>query len=645
MNRTPSCSSLLKFFHLNSLFIFNTLFSRTLLTRIVILGFSWVGVGLPVWGGSFYSQFGDVRYESNFSQWSYVNPNAPKGGTLTLVPPTRITQFDKFNPFTLKGIQPPGLTELMFESLLTSNFDEPTTAYGLLAQDVQPSTDWRSVTFVLNPAARFYNGDPVLAKDVKSSYDRLMSAQASPQWQSILSGVAQVVEIDPRTVRFDFKSPSRELPLIVGAMPVFSHRWGAGKPFDQVVLDQPITSGPYTIGAVTMGRDITYQRHPQYWAQHLPVRKGMYNFDRITYKIYKDSTARLEAFKVGEYDYIQAFIAREWARQFTGGKFASGELIKRELPHGNAGDFQGFFFNTRRPILADVRVRQAIELGMDFEWMNRQLFYNAYSRVKGFFPASDFEAKGVASGDELKLLVSLQQRWGKTVLPDAVLTQPVPEPPSTLAPSSLRSNLRQARDLLAQAGWTIQEGVLRNAQGQAFELEFLDDSSGGMSRILTPYAQNLRKLGMQVRIKQSDYALLNKRQEEFDFDIVSARLLGSEAPGSELVDRFSSASAQTKGSNNLIGVNNAAVDALVAQVGQVKTRPELVATLRALDRVLRHGHYVVPQWSSQVHRVAWRAGKFAMPAKLPRFYQPEAWVVQTWWAQANQPVPTFIRSR
>lgn len=604
----------------------------------LVLAGAGLGLTVPARAAHAYGQFGDVKYPPDFAHWSYVDPSAPKGGELTLVPPTRVSNFDKYNPFTLKGTPPPGLGTLVFESLLTSNFDEPTTAYGLLAEDIDVAPDKRSVTFRLRPQARFQNGDPVLALDVQASYERLASKQAAPQWPSLLADVAGVQVLGERLVRFTFKQATAELPLIVGAMPVFSHTWGQGLAFDKVVLEPPIASGPYRIGPVNFGRDITYVRDAGYWARELPARKGLFNFDRITYKIYKDNTAQLEAFKAGEFDYIQAFIAREWARQYVGGKFNTGELVKRELQHGNAGDFQGFLMNTRRPKFSDVRVRQAIALAMDFEWMNRQLFFNAYTRVRGFFTASDFEAKGVAADDELAVLRETQAQVGPAALPEAVLTAPVPMPPTTAPPNSLRENLREAKRLLAEAGWTYADGALRNAAGDAFTIEFLDNS-GSMSRVVTPYAQNLAKLGIRVSTKVVDFALLKKRLDVFDFDVISNRLIGSEAPGNELMDRWSSAAADAEGSSNYVGVKNAAVDALVTRATRSTTRAQLVASLRALDRVLRHGHYVVPHWYGSVHRVAWRGGRFGMPARTPRYYQPEAWATETWWARPGPVQP------
>jgi microcin C transport system substrate-binding protein len=575
------------------------------------------------WAAHAYSQFGDIKYPAGFPHFEWVNPNARKGGDLELVPPLRITNFDKYNPYTLKGTAPPG-TGLLFESLLTGTMDDPTTAYGLLAEDIEVAADGLSATFRLNPAARFHDGTPVMAADVKHSFDMLMSKQAAPQYRVVFSEVKQAVVTGPRTVRFDFKSVNAELPLMVGGLPVFSRAWGAGKPFDQVVMDMPITSGPYKIGRLNFGRDITYQRDPNYWARDLNVSRGRYNFDRITYKIYKDNTAQTEAFKAGEFDYLRTFSAREWARTYVGKKFDSGELIKAELPFKNAGDFQGFLINTRREKFKDPRVREALTLAFDFEWMNRQMMYNSYTRVRGFFNNSDFEAKGLPGPDELKVLLPLKKR-----LPEKVFTEEVPLPPSTNPPGSLRENLRRARDLLAAAGWTYRDGALRNAKGDAFTLEYLD--SGGGERLIAPYFQALAKLGIAGEYRRADFALIRKRLDVFDFDLFTVRVPGTEAPGAELLDRYGSQSADTEGSSNLMGIKDPAIDALLNQAIASHTRPELVARLRALDRVLRHSHFVVPQFYSTSYRIAYRSGKFEQPKVMPQYYQAEDWVISTWW--------------
>ncbi|MBU3648034.1 MAG: ABC transporter substrate-binding protein, partial [Limnohabitans sp.] len=482
--------------------------------------------------------------------------------------------------------------------------------------------------------ARFHNGDPVLADDVKHAFEQLTSKQAAPQFRTMFSEVSGVTVVDARTVRFDFKRVNPELPLIVGGMPVFSRQWGMEegrlKPFDKIITDTPIGSGPYKMGRVVFGRDVTYERDNNYWARDLNVRKGLFNFDRITYRLYKDSTAQLEAFKAGEFDLVQSFIAREWARGFAGKQFVNRELMKSEFKHSNAGDFQGFLFNTRLPKFRDPRVREAIGLAMDFEWMNRQLFYNAYQRVRGYFVASDFEATGMPDAAELALLSPLRDK-----LAPAVFEQAVPLPPRTsLDPKSgqtLRDHLRHAKALLAQAGWTYRDGALRNAQGEPFSIEFLDNS-GAMGRVITPYTKNLEKLGFQVNYKVIDYAILQKRLDVFDFEIISNRAVGSESPGTELLERFGSKAAHTEGSGNLMGIQDPAIDALLDQVLSAKTRPQLITAVRALDRVLRHAHYSVPHWYGGVHRVAWRNGRFELPAVMPRYYQPEGWASATWWA-------------
>jgi len=565
------------------------------------------------------------KYAADFDHFEWVNPNAPKGGDLDLVPPLRITNYDKYNPFTLKGTAPPGLSSLIFETLLTGTLDEPTTAYGLLAQDVTVAPDKLSATFTLNPLARFHDGSPVMAADVKHSFDTLISKEAAPQYRVVFGDVSRAVVTAPRAVRFEFKRASIELPLLVGNIPVFSRAWGAGKPFDKVVMDMPIASGPYKVGRVNFGRDITYQRDPNYWARDVNVRRGLYNFDRVTYKIYKDDTAQSEAFKAGEFDYIEVFGARVWARTYTGKQFDTGVLIKKEMPSKNAADFQGFLINTRREKFKDPRVRQALGLAFDFEWLNRQLFYNTYSRVRGFFNGSDFEAKGLPGADELAVLTPLRDK-----LPAKIFNEDVPQPPSTAAPGSLRANLVKAKQLLADAGWTYRDGALRNARGEPFTIEYLSGDTRG-ELVTAPYARALAKLGIELNYRRADFALIQKRMDVFDFDFFTIRVPGSEWPGAELQDRFDSRSAETEGSNNLIGVHDPSVDYLVNLAVSSTTRVEHIARLRALDRVLRHGYYVVPQYYRTGFPIAYRAGKFEQPAIAPSYFHPEDWVVSTWW--------------
>ncbi|HSD37661.1 MAG TPA: extracellular solute-binding protein [Rhodocyclaceae bacterium] len=585
----------------------------------------------PATAAHAYAQFGDIKYPAGFKHFEWVNPDAPRGGSVTLITTSTSSNFDKYNPYTLKGTAPPGLSgePLLFESLLTGSLDEPTTAYGLLAEDVSMAPDQLSATFRLNPLARFQDGTPVLAADVKHSFDMLSGPKAHPAYRAAFSDVKRAVVLDERTVRFDFNVASAALPLLVGGMPVFSRNWGKGKAFDEIIMDKPIGSGPYRIGRVDFGRDISYERDPKYWARDLNTRRGMFNFDHITYKIYKDDTAQTEAFKAGEFDFIQVFVSRQWARTYKGAKFDSGEIIKRLLPNRNAGDFQGMQINSRREKFKDPRVREALGLALDFEWMNRMLFYNSYTHMRGYFPGGDFEASGLPTGDELALLESLR---GK--LPAKIFTQPVPLPPSTNPPGSLRANLRKARELLAEAGWTYRDGALRNAKGEAFTIEFVDSQTQGASgaRIITPLMKNLEKLGIEANHRLVDTALLQKRTDVFDFDILTTRVPGVEAPGIELRDRFGSQAAKTEGSSNIAGISDPAVDALVDKAIAARTRPQLISALRAIDRVLRFGHYTIPQWYQSRFRVAWHNHRFGQPSVMPSYYQPEGWLVSTWWA-------------
>ena len=579
----------------------------------------------PAWAAHAYAQFGDIRYAPGFTHFDEANPQAPKGGEIRLVPPTRPTNFDKFNPFTLKGAAPYGIGTLMIESLLTGNSQEPTTAYGLLAEDVAVAPDKRSATFRLNPKARFHDGSPVLAADVVHSYETLVSPAAAPQFRTIYAEVAGVRALDERTVRFDFASANPELPLVVGGMAVFSRAWGRGKPFDQVVTEVPIGSGPYRIADPRMGRDITYTRDRGYWGTDLPVRKGLFNFDRVSFKIYLDDTSRFEGLKAGEYDFMREFTSRNWARQYKGRQFDSGEVVKRAFENRNPGDFQGYIFNLRNPKFQDVRVRQAIGLAMDFEWLNRQLFYGLYKRVTGYFPNSEFQAEGLPKPDELALLEPLRARLRPEVFGPAAV------PASTAPPASLRKNLRRARGLLAEAGWTYRDGALRNAAGEPFTIEFLNDQPS-LVRVATPFQTALQKLGIQMSFRTVDFSLAQQRMDDFQFEMTTTRLPGSTAPGGELIERFGSKAAATPGSSNVWGIADPAVDVLLGKVVAATTRPALSAAVRALDRVLAHGHYSVPQYYGDAFLIGYRPGPFVLPAMVPPYYQPDTWALSTWWA-------------
>lgn len=562
------------------------------------------------------------KYPPGFAHFDYVNPQAPRGGTLNLA---GFGSFDKLNPFTLRGMAADGLPVLMFETLAEGSQDEPFTMYGLLADDMRFADDGLSITFRLNPKARFSNGDPVTAADVKHSFDTLVGPKAHPRFRQYFGDVARAVEVDERTIRFEFKRCNHELHMIIGMqLPVFSRKWGAGKPFDEIARDEPIASGPYRIERTDWGRSISYRRDPNHWARDLNVRRGMFNFDRVVYKYYKDETARMEAFKAGEFDWIAENSARNWARGHTGRQYESGEIVKREFAHSNSAGMQGFVMNTRRAEFADVRVRHALALAFDFEWMNRQVFYGQYVRSRSYFTNSDMEAKGEPSPAELALLAPFRDRLDPAVFGEAVL------PPETNPPHSLRGNLREALALLAEAGWKVDDdGVLRNAAGQAFEFEILSYSKA-LERIAVTWARNLGKLGIAASLRVTDPALFQKRLDDFDFDVTVALYSASQTPGNELIERFTSASANEPGADNLAGIRDPVVDAIVQRLLRSETRDELVVAARALDRVLRAGWYLVPHFYAPAHRVAYRS-RLAHPQTLPLYYGAESWALQTWW--------------
>lgn len=578
------------------------------------------------WAAHGYALWGQLKYAPGFAHFDYVNPQAPKGGELRLVSNLRVSTFDKYNPFTLRGNAPAYLSALMFDSLLTGALDETGSGYGLLAEDVAVAPDRLSATFRLRREARFHNGQPVLAADVKHSFDTLMGPHTSPAYKTILADVAGLDVLDERTVRYRFRQPNRELPLTVGGLPVFSRAWGAGKPFDQVVMDLPIGSGPYRIGPVRFGKDITYVRDPGYWARDLPVRRGTANFDRITVKIYKDNTARLEALKAGEFDLMRFFSAGDWARRVKGKRFDSGELVKAEFTHRQPTGFQSYVLNTRRPLLADIRVRQALGLALDYEWMNRQMFYGAYQRVQGLFGNTDCAASGVPDAAQQALLAPWREQ-----LPAAVFG-PAYRAPRTDGRDSLRGNLRQAQALLREAGWTFRDGALRNAQGQPMVLEYLDSAETG-ARGVTPWIRNLEKLGIELRFRPVDFALYQQRLRTFDFDLISIAYGGTHNPGAEYADLFGSQAARTEDSGNFAGVSSPAVDALITRMLGAERQPDFLAACRALERVITHSHVLIPQWSSSTHRMVYNAWRLDKPAAMPPYASGEDWAIDTWWSK------------
>jgi microcin C transport system substrate-binding protein len=600
-----------------------------------------VGLGVnAAMAGQGIAQFGKPKYLDGFAHFDYVNPNAPRRGTLVLPNPGQRTSFDKFNPFTLRGITAPGI-DLMFESLAEGSADEVSSIYGLLADDIQVAKDHKSVTFHIRSEAKFSDGSPVLAADVKYSFDTLMSGKAHPRYKTTFADIKEAVVLSDRSIRFDFKNDNAELPILAGTFPVFSRNWGKRPdgsmiPFEKLAFEAPIASGPYLIESFKAGKSIVYKKNPNYWADQLSkplnVRVGFYNFDRVLYKLYRDDAVRLEAFKAGEFDAIVEYRAKIWAKGYVGSKFDSGALLKKPFVNHNGAGMQGFVMNVRKPIFQDVRVRQALGLALDFEWLNRQIFFDQYGRINSFFTNSDLSANydgpRKPTEAELKLLKPLKAKYPQWV-PDAVFG-PMPAPPSTKSPGSLRQNLKKARELLMHAGWQYRDGALRNEKGEPFQIE-MTESGGFFLRVLSAYGRNLEKLGIQLNIRTSDFALYKKRMDEYDFDMTTTSFADSQNPGSELWDRFGSEAAKTKGSDNIIGVQSPVVDALIEEITKAQNREELRAACRALDRILWNSYYVVPQWYNPTHRIAFRAEmRYPEP---PLYYQAETWIMQNWWKE------------
>ena len=565
------------------------------------------------------------KYAADFKHFDYVNPVAAKQGELTMM---ALGTFDSLNPYLLKGISGSGLGVLVFESLLEKSLDEPFSMYGLIADDFSLAEDELSVTFHINPLARFSNGDEITAEHVKYSFDTLISKAAHPQFRVYYADVKSATVINPSTIRFDFKNKNRELHMIIGEIPIFSKKWAGDLAFEQLSDTKPIASGPYIVEKYERGKLIQYIKNPNYWAKDLAVRQGMYNFEKITYKYYKDSTIALEAFKAGEFNFFFENYSKRWARSHNGPPYDSGKIVKTELTHKNNAGMQGFAFNTRKDKFKDVRVRRALSLAYDFEWANARLFYNQYVRAGSYFSNSELAAEGLPEGEELALLEKYRDQ-----LPAEVFTRQW-QPASTIAPSSLRKNLVEARDLLAQAGWTIQDGVLKNQQGEVFILDVLL-VQGGFDRIIAPYAHNLKKLGIDTNYRKVDSSLYKRRLDTFEFDMVVNSFSSSVSPGNELMSMFHSTSAEIKGSNNLPGIASPVVDDLVQTIIQAENRQQVVTASRALDRVLLYGEYLVPNWYINVHRIAYW-DKFGLPQTQPLYYDPITWLLKAWWMDDSE---------
>jgi microcin C transport system substrate-binding protein len=558
------------------------------------------------------SVFGDLKYPADFSHFDYVNPDAPKGGRLALVGSGGTKTYDSFNNFIVKGDRAQGLGYL-YDSLMTRAMDEPDAVYGLIAESADVAPDRKSVTFRLRPEAKFADGSPITADDVVFSFDTLKK-KASPEYSLPLRDVEKAEALDARTVRYTFKGDlTRDLPLIVAALPVLPKAYYDAHPFDRTSLDKPLGSGPYEIADFKPGTFITYKRRPDYWAKDLPVNRGRFNFDELRYDYFRDRRIELENLFSGTFDLREEFTSLDWATAYTDvPAVKDGRIVRATLPDERPSGAQGFFINTRREPLKDKRVREALGLVFDFEWSNKNLFYNLYKRTTSFFENSDMEASGPPSADELKLLEPYRDK-----LDPAVFGEPY-TPPVTDGSGRNRANLKRAHDLLTAAGY--------GPGGKPLNLEILSFEEG-FDRIIIPYINNLKRIGVNVSLRRVDPAQYERRMKSFDFDITTQRYGLRLTPGVELKSYWGSEAADLDGSFNLAGIKDPVIDSLIDKVVQAKSRAELLTATRAIDRVLRAGHYWVPHWYKASHALAYW-NKFSYPKIKPK-YDPG--IIDTWW--------------
>jgi len=562
---------------------------------------------------------GKLKYPPDFKQFDYTSDQAQKGGALVL---HDLGSFDKMNPYTLKGSPPSGLDNLVFETLAAASLDEPFASYGLIAKDIELADDRLSVTYTIDENARFSDGTPITPEDVQFSLNIMKSEAAHPFYQAYLQDIKGSEILDNNRVRFDFARVNRELHLIASQVPIFSKKFYSNHPFDDPSMVPPIGSGPYVIDSVNPGKSITYKRNPDYWAINHPTRKGMFNFNTITFKYFRDQIVSVEAFKANEFDFMYINIAKQWARDLVGTKFDSKQIMKEYLPHRNNQGMQGFVFNLRNPLFQDRRVRAALGMAFDFEWANNKLFFNEYTRSASYFSNSDLAAKNLPEGLELEYLLPFKDQ-----LPPEVFTQQL-TPFSTGPLNTLRDNLRNAKKILAEAGWTVQDGRLINKEGNSFDFEILLVSPS-FERVMAGYVNNLKKLGVNASYRTIDPALYIDRLNRFDFDMTVHVFGQSQSPGNEQRDYWHSSSADRNGSRNLIGIKDPIVDQLVEKIIYAETQEELAASCKALDRVLWYGYYVVPNWYVARHRVSYW-NKFKRPETLPLYYNPNQ-ALMTWW--------------
>jgi microcin C transport system substrate-binding protein len=566
---------------------------------------------------------GEPKYKTGFKNFDYVNPNAPKGGELKL---GVMGTFDSLNPFIIKGVSAAGAGSI-YETLLEGSSDEIFSRYGLLADKIKISDDKFKVRFVLRPEAKWHDGIKITADDVVWSFNTLMQF-GSPSFQNYYKDVKEVRKISDAEVEFEFKvNNNRELPIIVGEFSILpKHYWekqiAAGKKFDETTLQPPLGSGAYKFDKIDVGKTVSYTRVADYWGKDLPVNVGRANFDKITYDYYRDETVLVEAFKAGQFDLRQENVAKNWANSYNIDAVKNGKIIKEEIQHEIPTGMQAFLPNLRREKFADVNVRKALTLAFDFEWANKNLFFNSYTRTKSYFQNSIYASSGKISVAERKLLEPFKDKLPSEIF-DAEFTLPV-----TDASGQPKENLLKAKDLLEKAGWKIaQGGKLKNAKGEEFKIEFMINSPA-MQRVVIPYTKNLERLGITSSIRMVDPSQYEQRVQTYDFDIIVHVFGSGLVPGNELTAYWNSKGADAKGGANLAGVKNEVVDGLVDIIINAKTKDELITACKALDRVLLWNYYMIPQFSLGKFRVLnW--DKFGKPQTRPTYDLG----TDTWWVK------------
>ena len=564
---------------------------------------------------------GEPKYQKNFKHLEYVNPNAYKGGKVTF---SSIGSYDSFNPFILKGTSADGIGNL-FESLTTSSSDEAFTEYGLIAESIEWPDDRSWVAFKLRDNAKWHDGKKISVEDVIWTFNILME-KGHPFYKYYYADVDKVIKENESKVRFIFKNNTNlELPLIVGQLPVLPKHYWENVNFEETTLEIPIGSGPYKIKSFDAGRSITYQLNKDYWGFDIPIKKGTENFEIIKYEYYKDRGIEREAFKAGEIDFFSENTSKDWATNYNIPAVEQGLIIKESIQHENPQGMQAFAFNIRKDIFQDIRVRKAISYAFDFEWTNSNLFYDAYKRTDSFFENSELASSGLPTGKELELL-----SYYKDQLPQDLFKKEF-KVSKTDGSGFIRKELAKANSLLKESGWELHQGKLMNKDLNKFlEFEILLVSPA-FERIVLPFIDNLEKLGISVSLRTIDSAQYQQRIDSFDFDMVVSTFRQSLSPGNEQRNFWGSDAASTKGSRNIIGIQNNVVDSIIEKIISSKDREELIINTKALDRVLLWNHYVIPQWHISSYRTLyWDI--FDKPQIRPKY----SLGTNTWWIDLNK---------